>query len=212
MTKPIGILGGTFDPVHNGHIRMAIECYERLDLEEVRIIPLHTPPHRHQPAASPAQRFKMLDMATEKLDEITVDVCELEKGGVSYTIDTVRLMRERFRGSSLCLLMGMDAFNVMHTWRHWKELLDYVHIVIAERPGSLISPDNPDLKDLMDCHQTDSLSQLHDSPCGRIFKIAVPLLDISSTQIRDIFLTGRNPSMLLPENVIEYVKAGHIYS
>lgn len=212
MAKPIGILGGTFDPVHNGHIRMAIECYERLDLEEVRLIPLHTPPHRHEPAASPEQRYKMLEMATEKLDGLLADNCELVRGGISYTVETAQMMRSKFNGTSLCLLMGMDAFNYMHTWYQWKNLLDFVHIVIAERPGTVSQPDNSDLQDFLISHQSGNISDLYDSPSGKIFEIAMPLLDISSTRIRDIFSAHKNPAMLLPETIIEFIKANHIYS
>lgn len=212
MVKPIGILGGTFDPVHNGHIRMAIECYERLGLEEVRLIPLHAPPHRHEPAASPEQRYKMLELATENLEGLTVDDCELNKGGISYTIDTVHMIRKKFNGTSLCLLMGADAFNSMHTWYQWKDLLNVVHIVIAERPGNVTKPDNPELQDLLVSRHTGNLSDLYDSPCGMIFEIVMPLLDISSTRIRNIFVSKKNPAMLLPGNVIEYIIANHIYS
>lgn len=212
MTKPVGILGGTFDPVHNGHIRMAIECYEKLGLQEVRLIPLHTPPHRREPAASPEQRYKMLEMATKKLDGLIVDNCELMKGGISYTIETVHMMRKKFNRTPLCLLMGTDAFNTMHTWYQWKELLNFVHIVIAERPGCLTNPGNQDLKDMLVNHQNGNLTDLNAFSFGKIFEITLPLLDISSTQIRNIFLSNKNPAMLLPENIIEYIEANHIYS
>lgn len=212
MAKPIGILGGTFDPVHNGHIRMAIECYERLDLEEVRLVPLHTPPHRSEPAASPEQRYKMLETATQKLDVLKVDDCELARGGISYTIETVKTMRKKFNRKSLCLLMGTDAFNSMYTWYQWKDLLNFVHIVIAERPGNIISPDNPELQDLLVSRQASNLTSLYDSPSGKIFEITIPLLDISSSQIRNIFLSKKNPAMLLPDNIIEYIETNHIYS
>ena len=212
MNRPIGILGGTFDPVHNGHIRMAIECYERLGLEEVRLIPLHAPPHRREPAASPEQRYQMLELATVKLDGLVVDNCELKKGGISYTVDTVHMIRKKFKETSLCLLMGADAFNSMHTWYQWKDLLNFVHIVIAERPGNVTNPDNPELRDLLVSRRTGNLSGLYDSPSGKIFEIVMPLLDISSTRIRDIFSSKKNPAMLLPENVLEYITANHIYS
>lgn len=212
MTRPIGILGGTFDPVHNGHIRLAVECYERLDLEEVRLIPLHTPPHRQQPTASPEQRYKMLEMATEKIERLTVDDCELARGGISYTIETVKMMRKKFNGISLCLIMGTDAFNSMYTWYQWKDLLNFVHIVIAERPGNVSQPDNTGLQDFLISRQSGNLAELYDSPSGKIFVIAMPLLDISSTRIRDIFSAKKNPAMLLPDAVIEYIESNHIYS
>ena len=210
--KPVGILGGTFDPVHNGHIRLAVECYERLDLEEVRLVPLHTPPHRRQPTASPEQRYKMLEMATKKIGRLVVDDCELARGGISYTIETVKMMRKKFNGIPLCLLMGTDAFNSMYTWYQWQDLLNFVHIVIAERPGDVSQPGHTGLQDFLISHQSGNLADLYDSPSGKIFVIAMPLLDISSTRIRDIFSAKKNPVMLLPDTVIEYIESSHIYS
>lgn len=212
MAKPIGILGGTFDPVHNGHIRLAIECYERLGLEEVRLVPLHTPPHRREPTASPEQRYTMLEMATEKMNGLIIDNCELIKDGISYTIETAQMMRKKFYGTSLCLLMGTDAFNHIYTWFQWQDLLNFVHIVIAERPGNVSQPDNAGVQDFLISHESGNLSDLYDFPSGKIFRIAMPLLDISSTRIREIFSAKKNPAMLLPEAIIEYIEANHIYS
>ena len=211
MTKPIGILGGTFDPVHHGHLRMAIECRERIDLEEVRLIPLHAPPHRQHPVALPEQRLAMLEIALRDLHGLIVDDCELRRNTVSYTIDTVSSLRQTAGTTPVCLLMGTDAFYTLHTWRRWQELLDFVHIVIAQRPGNRIKPEAAELSRILDKHSTSDISVLHKTPAGRIFEIHMPLLDISATQIRDIFSEKRNPSFLLPEGVIDYINSNHIY-
>ncbi len=132
--KPIGILGGTFDPVHNGHLRLAIEFYEQLDLAELKIIPLHIPPHRESPLADSGQRLNMLQLAIENIDGLVIDDCELQRKTTSYTIDTISLVKEKTGDTPVCLLMGYDAFAKIYTWHRWEELLEYVHLVIADRP------------------------------------------------------------------------------
>jgi nicotinate-nucleotide adenylyltransferase len=211
MTRPIGILGGTFDPVHHGHLRMALECYERLDLSEVRLIPLHTPPHRNLPVATPEQRLAMLELAINNLQGLTVDDCELHRQNISYTIDTLQLVRQKVGNTPLCLLIGTDAFKTLNTWHNWQALLEQTHIVIAERPGSPVKPESSELAELLKQHGTGEMSQLHEQPSGRIYEVFMPLLDISATQIRDIFHTKRNPDFLLPDEVIDFIYTNNIY-
>ena len=211
MTRPIGILGGTFDPVHNGHLRMALECYERLDLGEVRLIPLHTPPHRYLPVATPEQRLAMLKLAISNRQGLTVDDCELRRKNISYTIDTLKLVRQQVNNTPICLLVGTDAFKTLNTWHNWQDLLKETHIVIAERPGSTIKPESTDLTVLLAQHSTSDMSLLHKLPSGRIYEITMPLLDISATQIRDIFRSKHNPDFLLPGEVIDFIYTNNIY-
>jgi nicotinate-nucleotide adenylyltransferase len=209
--RPIGILGGTFDPVHFGHLRLAIECYEKLDLQEVRLIPLHTPPHRNLTVATPGQRLDMLRIAVEGIAGLKVDDCELQRGNVSYTIDTVSTIRKNSGTVPLCLLMGADALNTLHTWRRWQELLDYVHFVIAGRTGNS-KPENGETETILRKHAAKTISELSRQPCGKTFGLTIPLLDISATQIRATLLEGRNPAGLLPEPVIHYIHKNKIYT
>lgn len=211
MAKPIGILGGTFDPIHHGHLRMAMECYERLALSEMRFIPLHTPPHRQQPFTSPEHRLAMLELAINNIEVLKIDQCELRRRKVSYTIDTVKLIRAKEGETPLCLLMGSDAFNTLPGWRDWQSLLDYVHIVIAERYGSREQPLDPALARLMDKYQTDNAENLNRQSAGKIFELHMPILDISATQIRDIFRRKNSPAFLLPDKVIDYIYSHNIY-
>ncbi|MBM2830675.1 MAG: nicotinic acid mononucleotide adenylyltransferase, partial [Gammaproteobacteria bacterium] len=172
--KPIGILGGTFDPVHHGHLRLAMECYERLDLAEVRLMPLHTPPHRHLPHASPGQRLAMLEIAIEGIPGLIIDDCELNKNDVTYTIDTLSATRDWVGNRPVCLLLGLDAFNTLHTWRRWKSLLDYSHIVIADRPDNTGKQNIPELNALLNTHSVSDIESLHKTPAGKIHKLIVP--------------------------------------
>jgi nicotinate (nicotinamide) nucleotide adenylyltransferase len=211
MAKPIGILGGTFDPVHNGHLRMAIECLERLDLTEVHMIPLYAPPHRPAPHASPEDRLAMLSLAAGKVSGLVVDGSELYRKGVSYTIDTVIAMRERIGNTPVCLLIGTDAFNTLHTWRRWRELLDHVHIVVADRPGAHLITEDKTLNNILDQYLISSAGILHTSPAGKFFHLQIPWLDISATRIRDMIRAGKNPAFLLPGAVIHYIHDHQLY-
>lgn len=209
--KPVGILGGTFDPIHHGHLRLAIECYERLDLGEVRFIPLNSPPHRNKPFASPEQRLAMLKLAIKNIHGLVIDEWELQRQEISYTIDTVKFAREKSGNTPICLLVGTDAFNTLHTWHDWKSLLDYVHIVIAERRGNQDRQQIPELIQLLANHKTDHADILKKEPAGKIFEIEIPLLDISATQIREILKIKGNPEFLLPGEVIRYIHNNNIY-
>lgn len=210
MVKPVGILGGTFDPVHHGHLRLAIECLEQLDLREVRLVPLHTPPHRQSPHAGPEQRLAMLRLATETIGGINIDESELRREDVSYTVKTVSSLREKLGDTPACLVMGADAFGTLHTWRDWKSLLDYVHIVIAARSFGPTDLDD-ELQALAEERTVSDYGSLHESPAGNIYKLAVPLLDISATQIRRILANGRDESCLLPVPVREYIHTHKLY-
>ncbi len=209
--KPVGILGGTFDPIHNGHLHLATSCYERLQLREVRLIPLHTPPHRQQPVATPDQRLAMLRLAVMNTTGLKVDDLELQRHSVSYTIDTLIALHEQNKNASLCLILGADAFNVLHTWRRWDELLEYCHIIIAHRPGTTISPENPELKKTLQEQISTDINDLHKHTCGRIFELEIPMLDISATQIRGLFHAGQEPTGLLPETIIHYIQTHNLY-
>jgi nicotinate-nucleotide adenylyltransferase len=212
MTKPIGILGGTFDPVHHGHLRMAIECLDSLALAEVRLVPLYSPPHRRAPQATPEHRLAMLKIAVGTMDNLKVEDYELRRQGISYTIDTVSALRKNFGNTPICLLMGMDAFYTLHTWHRWQSLLDYVHIVVTERPGVAFVPEHAELKDLLSNHNVTDATVLNTTKCGSIFHLQIPWLDISATRIRGMLRMHQNPAFLLPAAVIDYIQTHRLYA
>ena len=209
--SPIGILGGTFDPVHHGHLRLAQECLESLKLAEVRLIPVHSPPHRAAPVATPAQRLRMVQLAIEGAAGLVADGRELDRGGQSYTIETLEPLRREAGMRPLCLIMGMDAFRQINTWRRWTALLEYAHIIVVERPGREPRFDDREVAKLFVEHAAPGPDALHASPAGRIFRLNAPLLDISATHIRAIFAGGGNPRWLLPEAVIDYIQREKLY-
>jgi nicotinate-nucleotide adenylyltransferase len=211
MAKPIGILGGTFDPVHHGHLRLALEVYQSCALAEVRLVPLHTPSHRQSPVTLPEQRLQMLSLAIEKVEGLVVDERELQRGDVSFTVDTLRSLRKELNQQPLCLIMGMDAFQTLHKWHEWTSLLDYAHIIVARRPGSDLKLANAEVSEFYKKNITTELSDLHTQEAGKILGISIAELDISSTRIRELISTTQDVHYLLPGNVISYIEQEDLY-
>lgn len=211
MTKAIGILGGTFDPVHHGHLRMALEVYQQLGLQEVRLIPLYIPPHRRSTIANPGQRLTMLEIAVKNKKMFIIDDCEITREGTSYTIDTVKALRRQYNDQSICLIMGMDAFQSINTWRQWDHLLDYVHFVIVDRPGSEVKLKQKEVANLYSTHVTRDNRLINDRPSGSILKLDLPVLDIASTRIRDLIAANRSIDYLVPEPVVTYIENESLY-
>ena len=209
MSGAIGIFGGRFDPVHNGHLRLAIELHERLGLWQTRFIPLHTSPCRRELKATPQQREAMLTMAITENPYMQVDNFEISRQIVSYTIETVRSIRADVGDAPLLLFMGADNFNRLDTWHQWDCILDYVHIVVANRLGVVIR--SATIQELTRKHYVDDLVKLKQRPAGNIAELSLPILDISSTQIRQIIAQGKSPQWLLPDRVLEFIEHHQLY-
>lgn len=164
--KLIGVLGGTFDPIHFGHLRMAQELYDALGLNEVRFIPAANPPHRHQPVANAGQRAEMVALAIAGNPMFKLDIRELERGDTSYTIDTLQSLRDEVgKDASICLLLGSDAFCKFDTWHRWDEILDLSHIALVERPMTNTRDPLPPI--LQSCYKITTLKTLKTSPLHR---------------------------------------------
>ena len=200
-----------FDPVHYGHLRLALEAHRQLDLQEIRLIPLYSPPHRTAPIADARHRLAMLQLAIRDTRGLVVDECELNRQGTSYSIDTVRSLRQEYPRQPLCLIIGMDEFHILDTWRDWTSLLDIVHLVIVDRPGARPLTDQPVLVDLLNSHQSQDPSALSAATAGVIVKINAPLLEISSTYIRELIRTGDNIKYLTPDPIVDYIKQEKLY-
>lgn len=211
MTGPVGILGGSFDPVHHGHLRLALECITAAGLAGVNLVPLHIPAHRGPVHATPEQRLNMLRLATAGIEQLHVDDIEIRRGGTSWTIDTVREYRRKSGNSPVCLIMGMDAFQQLHGWKQWDLIPEQVHIIVTDRPDTDIDFEHKQIADLYATRHTDNPADLRTTPAGRILKIRTPMLAISSTRIRSLLGAGQNPAYLLPEKVLSYIHKENIY-
>lgn len=208
--KPIGVFGGTFDPIHYGHLRTAFEMLQALNLSEVRFIPCSDPPHRRHTFADASMRYRMVEVAIAGQEGFVSDDRELRREGLSYSIDTLISLREEFVGRSLGLIVGMDAFLGLPTWHRWDEILDVAHIIVAHRPGWK-APDMGPLGALLTEYGTHRVDDLHKATAGRIHIHAVTQLEIASTEIRDLVGAGRDPRFLMPDAVGNVIKETGIY-
>ena len=206
----IGILGGTFDPVHFGHLRPALDIQQALGLEEIRLLPCHIPPHRPQPAADGAQRAAMLAAAVRNYPEFSLDRRELERDGPSWTFDTLTSLRAGLGTQSLCLLIGMDAFHGLPTWHRWRELIDLCHMVVMTRPGSEFHAAG-ELEKFISRHRIVDSAELESHAAGRILFHDVTQLEISATRIRTLLTQGESAGFLVPEAVLEIIRREGLY-
>ena len=206
----IGVLGGTFDPVHNGHLRVALEMRNMLSLSEVRLIPVGRPAHRAQPIASGELRLSMLRRAVEGIRGLKVDDRELERSGDSFTVDTLASLREQVGDTPICLIIGMDQFHSLDQWHEWRKIIALAHICVARRPGSAVPTDGPVAR-LLSERQVSDPGRVHEAASGYIFLGAVPVLDISSTRIRALIAHRQDPDFLLPGRVLEFIQTERIY-
>lgn len=210
MRKKIGIFGGTFDPVHIGHLRMALELKEQLGLDEMRLLPCHQPPHRDAPQVSSAQRAEMLRIALQDCPELQLDERELQRDKPSYTYDTLLELRAELGGEvSLVLCMGEDAFAGLPNWYCWQELIRLAHIVVIARPGWAI-PDSGDARDLLNKYEREPKSLSYEA-AGSIVLHSPRLLPISATEIRQQIQAGTSAQFLVSDAVWNYIKAKQLY-
>lgn len=206
----IGIFGGTFDPVHYGHLRAALEVKEALQLDDFRLLPAGTPPHRSAPLADSGHRLAMLRLAVAEYSGFTIDEREIQRPGYSYMVDTLREIRDESGAAPIVLVIGQDAANALDSWHDWKALYGLAHLVIMRRPDSEVCWSGELLKQMQE-RLVDSVKPLHTRPAGLVLPLAITQLAISATGIRQQLLEGRSPRYLLPDAVIDYIEQNRLY-
>jgi nicotinate-nucleotide adenylyltransferase len=209
--KAIGLLGGTFDPIHFGHLRLALELQETLDLSRIHILPTRQPMYRKQPVATPEQRLAMVECAITSEPVLVNDDREIKRLGPTYTIDTLLEMRNEFGETPLCLLVGIDAFLGFTSWYRWAEILENAHLIVAHRPHFHL-PKTGMIADLLAKRLQKEIHFIHEHRAGGIILKPITALEISATDIRKQIAMGRNPRYLLPDSVYDYIKQHQIYS
>ncbi len=199
--KPLAILGGTFDPVHIGHLSVAWEASELLDAE-VQLVPASVPPHRPPPIASVEQRVAMLGVALAGQDRLGLDLREQERAGPSYTVDTLAELRAEHGARPLVLLMGADAFAGLTSWHRWERLFELAHLGVFARPG-LQSTWPAELDAAVSGRLAETGGNWREQPGGRVLQLEVTPLEISATRIRQLLASGRSPRYLLPDRMFD---------
>jgi nicotinate-nucleotide adenylyltransferase len=212
MAEPVALLGGTFDPVHYGHLHLAEDVRRALGLSEVRLVPAGDPPHRGGPSASAADRVAMLRLAVREFPGLVIDDREIERKGKSYTVLTLRELRAQDPARPLIVVVGADAVLGFPTWHRWRELFDFAHVVVVARPGvKLADALEPALAAEWDARRTDDRGILFSRPAGAIYEQAIAPYPISATAVREALAAGKPVSRLLPPAVIAYIDQHRLY-
>lgn len=209
--KRIGLFGGTFNPVHCGHLRLALEVQQAFELDQLSLLPCHVPPHRQTPSVNAEVRAEMLALAVADCPLLSVDNRELQRQGPSYTVDTLReVRREQGEDVSISWLMGMDSLAQLQQWHCWQELLALANLIVLARPEYSLPNQGP-VADYLRQHQTNMMGwqgQVH----GALVLASVRELPISATDIREQIAAGHSPQYLLPSNVWRYIQTHNLYS
>lgn len=207
----IGVFGGTFDPVHCGHLRAIVELRDTLGLDEVRVVPCARPPHRAAPVAPADARVAMLRAALRDMRACVLDERELARPGPSYTFDTLTALRRDAPSAALCLLLGYDAFAGLDRWHRWRELFTLAHVVVAKRPGAAARALPKELADESRARAAATAAQLRDEPAGRVHYCETTELAISSTRLRAFAAARRSLQWLVPDDVARLIETNAWY-
>ncbi|WP_438951208.1 nicotinate-nucleotide adenylyltransferase [Porticoccus sp.] len=207
----VGLFGGTFDPVHIGHLRTALELKNLLALAEMRLMPSARPPHRVLPQASPKQRMAMLKLGLAGEPGLVADDRELRRDGPSYTVDSlIELRHEIGPEVPLCLCIGMDALLTINQWHRWRDLTDFAHIVVAARPGWHL-PESGEVLNFVEDHRLHQTRELQTTPAGGLLIREMTLLPVSATGIRQALQRGESIRYLVPDDIIDYINQHQLY-
>lgn len=214
LSEPLGLFGGTFDPVHYGHLRLAEEAISQLGLGGVRWIPAGNPPHRDAPQVTADQRLAMVLRSTADNPRFSVDPAEVKAAAPSYTVHTLeRLRSELGPAQALVLLLGADAFAGLPTWHRWRDILSLAHIAVSYRPGFPVDANSlPDaLREVFFSRQLSHPDALKAAPAGGVVTFSTTQLAISATQIRRLLAANQSARYLLPDSVLDYISSHSLY-
>lgn len=208
MSSPLAVLGGLFDPVHNGHVAAAMFALELLQLERIKMIPCHLPNHKAEPGTDSKHRLAMLELATARYPQIEIDPIELNRDSVSYTVDTLSALRKNH--SLLVFVLGVDSFNTLPQWHEWQRILQLSHLLVLSRHGSRISNETLAAVDF-DARHVASSEELFASSCGKIITSEDFDFDMASSAIRQKLMHGADVSAELDIEVVRYIKDNDLY-
>ena len=209
MSKLIGVFGGTFDPVHNGHTKIIVNLLQLIPFDEIKVIPNGVPPHRSS-VGSNSDRLEMVYLAFQGINQISIDEREIHRKGPSYAIHTAREVLNEFHEDKIVWIMGSDAFSGIDTWFEWEEFIDLVNILVMARPGSIIDPTSK-AGILIKDRQTSNLDDFSQG-IGKILIVDIDPVNISSTQVRKNLASGEKVNDLILDDVSDYIDSGKLYT
>ena len=208
--QPLAIFGGTFDPIHYGHLRCADQARDMMNLETLYLLPAGNPPHRMTPFTTAEQRLEMIRLALEEFPSLGIDEREIQRNGPSYMVDTLKELRSEFPQRPLLLLVGQDAANYLHSWYEWEQLFALTHLVTFPRPGTRPQY-RQDLAKLISQRSCPDLQSLLSLDVGGVLHLELKLIDISATAVQNIIRRGQSPRGMLPNAVLDYIDENQLY-
>lgn len=204
----VGVFGGTFDPIHFGHLKTVSAVQIQLSLARILLIPTYIPPHRLTPTTEPEHRIAMIQSAIKSMPRLVCDDREIQRGGISYTLLTVQELRQEFGETPLFLILGLDSFLDLPRWHRWSEILDHVHIIVMKRPGWVLPSSLPDW--WQDAAE-ENLGNLQEKSYGHVYCMSVPSINITSTGIRHQLSRDAHVNDALPSSVLSYIRRHQLY-
>ncbi len=210
LRPALGIFGGTFDPIHYGHIKPVIDAAQQACVQSVAMVPCHIPVHKNHVPSATKHRLAMLRLAIEEYPQLYIDEREIHNSAPSYTIHTLRALRAEYPKHPLCFFIGMDSLHSLTKWHEWQALFDYCHFVVSCRPGIQKSVSS-ELQQLLNTRQVITNNALHNALCGKIYLADTPELAISSTDIRQRIQKGLPTEKMLNPNVRAYIHTHKLY-
>lgn len=210
MSQRLGVFGGMFDPVHQGHCKAAAFALDALCLDGLKMVPCHVPNHREEAIANGKQRVRMLELATQNQDKVEIDTLELDSAGVSYMVETIDQIALRNKNASLVLVLGLDSFNSLPTWHRFSEMSQTCHLLVLSRPGAHLDIKS---KVLISQHwlEKESAEDLFVSNAGNFYLAENVDFDLSSTDVRKAIRTGHTLTGLVDASVAEYISDHKLY-
>lgn len=205
-----GIFGGTFDPIHNGHVIPLKQAAREIGINSLGLMPCHIPPHRATPSVSSQQRMEMVQLVCNESPLFFADDCELKQDSPSYTVTTLSRKKQQSENTALCFFMGMDSLKSFDTWYRWQEILDLCHLVVCKR-GQETEQFNSTIQQLLDSRQTQVPVELTQSESGLIYLADTDKIDISATQIRQRINKGETFEHLVPNAVAQFIHGNGLY-
>lgn len=210
MMSRLGVLGGMFDPVHLGHVNAARYVLETLNLDSIKLVPCYQPNHRQEARESATHRIRMLELAIAAFPQLEVDDCEIERGGVSYAVDTLAHLGNHAAARQLVFILGIDSFNTLLRWHKWESLLALCHLFVLSRESEGVNPEVANSLGLKE-RQVSEPQDLFDSSSGKIFLDQEFVFDSSSSRVRRKIESGDSLENLLDHSVIEYIYQNELY-
>lgn len=206
------IYGGTFDPIHYGHLKPVEALAKQVALHQITIMPNNVPPHRSQPEANSQQRKAMVELAIAGNPLYRLDARELERSTPSYTVETLEQVRsEQGLLQPLAFIIGQDSLLSLQRWHRWESLLDLCHLLVCQRPGYPVLMETIEQQRWLDCHSTTSVEALHAAPAGKIYLAQTPMYDISATMIRQRLAQNLPCDELVPAPVLAFIQQHNLY-